>query len=84
MCSWSSWVFNHRELRDDAVALYADWMPAGVHVYTYLARATTPGDYSYPAALAEDMYRPHLFGRTEAGRFVVGQAPLAQASTPAP
>ncbi|MBK9371438.1 MAG: Ig-like domain-containing protein [Deltaproteobacteria bacterium] len=81
---WSSWVFNHRELRDDAVALYADWMPAGVHVYTYLARATTPGDYSYPAALAEDMYRPHLFGRTEAGRFVVGQAPLAQASTPAP
>jgi hypothetical protein len=32
----------------------------------------------------EDMYRPQLFGRTEAGRFVVGQAPVAQASPTAP
>ena len=75
---WSDWVFNHRELRDDAVVLYADWMPPGVHVYTYLARATTPGDYSHPAAHAEEMYRPEVFGRTEQGRFVVGTGPVAK------
>lgn len=68
----SSWVFNRRELRDDRVAIYADHMPAGIHVQTYLARATTPGDYAHPAATIEQMYTPDTFGRTEAGRFVVG------------
>jgi uncharacterized protein YfaS (alpha-2-macroglobulin family) len=68
----STWVFNRRELRDDSVALYADYMPAGIHVQTYLARATTPGDYAHPAATVEEMYAPEVFGRTESGRFVVG------------
>jgi uncharacterized protein YfaS (alpha-2-macroglobulin family) len=68
----STWVFNRRELRDDRVALYADHMPAGIHVQTYLARATTPGDYAHPAATVEQMYAPDTFGRTDAGRFVVG------------
>ena len=44
-----------------------------------MARATTPGDYAHPAAVVEQMYRPEVFGRTEAGRFVVGQAPVATA-----
>lgn len=68
----STWVFNRRELRDDRVALYADYMPAGIHVQSYLARATTPGDYAHPAATVEEMYAPDVYGRTEAGRFVVG------------
>jgi hypothetical protein len=71
---YSSWVFNRRELRDDRVALYADRMPAGIHVQSYLARATTPGDYAHPAATVEEMYAPDTFGRTESGRFVVGYA----------
>lgn len=77
MPSWSSWVFNHRELRDDGLALYANYMPAGIHTYQYLARATTPGDYALPAARVEEMYRPEVFGRTEADRFVVGAGPVA-------
>ena len=68
----STWIFNRRELGDDRVALYADHMPAGIHVQTYLARATTPGDYAHPAATVEEMYAPDVFGRTESGRFVVG------------
>jgi hypothetical protein len=68
----STWVFDRRELRDDSVALYADHMPAGIHVQSYLARATTPGDYAHPAATIEQMYAPDTFGRTDAGRFVVG------------
>lgn len=82
--TWSDWVFNHREMRDDAVALYATYMPAGIHVYSYYARATTPGDYAQPAASIEEMYRPEVFGRTESGRFVVGTAPVAQAEGAAP
>jgi len=75
--TWSSWVFDHRELRDDGLALFASWMPAGIHTYQYLARATTPGDYALPAARVEEMYRPEVFGRTEASRFVVGAGPVA-------
>ncbi len=71
--AWGSeWVFNRRELRDDEVVLYADHMPAGIHVQSYLARATTPGDYAHPAAMVEQMYAPDTFGRTNAARFVVG------------
>jgi uncharacterized protein YfaS (alpha-2-macroglobulin family) len=69
---WSSWVFNRRELHDDRVAFYATRMPAGVHVQSYLVRATTPGDYAHPAATVEEMYAPETFGRTAAARFVVG------------
>jgi uncharacterized protein YfaS (alpha-2-macroglobulin family) len=69
---WSSWIFNRRELHDDHVAFYATHMPPGVHVQTYLVRATTPGDYAHPAATVEEMYAPETFGRTQAGRFVVG------------
>ncbi|MCP4804516.1 MAG: hypothetical protein GY913_07135 [Proteobacteria bacterium] len=76
--TWSDWVFNHREIHDDRVTLYSNWMPAGIHVVNYVARATTPGDYSHPAATAEEMYRPENFGRTEQGRFTVGAAPVAQ------
>jgi len=77
--TWSDWVFVHRELRDEGVMLYADWMPAGVHTYSYVARATTPGEYSWPATTAEEMYRPENFGRTEQRRFTVGEAPVARA-----
>ena len=76
--TWSDWVFNHRELLDDRVVLYADWMPAGVHRYTYVARATTPGTYAHPAATAEQMYAPEVFGRTGGSTFVVGTPPVAQ------
>lgn len=75
--TWSDWVFNHRELRDQGVMLYADWMPAGVHTYTYMARATTPGTYSHPAATVEQMYAPEVFGRTGSDQFVVGTPAVA-------
>ena len=61
----SSWIFDRRELADDHVALYADYMPAGIHVQSYVARATTPGDFAHPAATIEQMYAPDVYGRTE-------------------
>jgi len=67
-----SWVFDHSEIADDEVRLYADYMPPGIHIYRYVARATTPGSYDHPPATAEEMYEPENFGRTAAGRFTVG------------
>jgi uncharacterized protein YfaS (alpha-2-macroglobulin family) len=73
----SPWVgafyspFNHVERRDDRVALFADILPPGVHTSSFLARATTPGDYVLAPARAEEMYTPEVFGRSDGGRFVV-------------
>ncbi len=71
-------AFNHTEIRDDRVLLFADYLWSGEYTYTYVARATTPGVYAYPPARAEMMYRPEVNGRTAGGRLVVqAPAPLA-------
>jgi alpha-2-macroglobulin len=66
---WSP--FNHTEMRDDRVVFFADDLPAGVHVASFVARATTPGDFMLKPAHAEEMYAPEVFGRSEGGRFPV-------------
>lgn len=60
-----SWMTFHRfEDYNDKVLLFADALAPGEHTYEYLVRAQTPGTYLYPAAQAEEMYHPELFGRT--------------------
>ncbi len=66
---WGS--FNHTEMRDDRVVLFADYLRRGEHTYTYLARATTPGTFVHPPAEAEAMYRPETRGQTATGTLVV-------------
>lgn len=66
---WGS--FNHTEIRDDRVLLFADRLLAGAHTYTYLARATTPGVFVHPPVQAEAMYSPEVMGRTATGRLTV-------------
>ncbi|MBN1335648.1 MAG: Ig-like domain-containing protein [Deltaproteobacteria bacterium] len=77
---WSDAVFDHRSMEDAGVAFHASIMPPGIHVTSYLARATTPGDYALPAATVQEMYRPEVFGRTSGDRFVVGSGAVARAS----
>ena len=63
--SQPSWQTFHRfEDYSDRVLLFADALAPGEHTYEYLVRAQTPGKYLYPAAQAEEMYHPELFGRT--------------------
>ncbi len=63
--SWYSFfAFSHQEKRDSMVVLFADRLPAGVYEYTYVARATTIGDFVIPPTRAEEMYQPETFGRT--------------------
>lgn len=66
---WGS--FNHTEIRDDRVLLFADHLRPGEHTYTYVARATTPGTFVHPPAQAKLMYQPATFGRTATGTLQV-------------
>lgn len=66
---WNPWDFS--EKRDDRVQLFMDRMYGGVYEYTYLARATTIGDFVVPPARAEEMYEPETFGRNATVRFKV-------------
>jgi uncharacterized protein YfaS (alpha-2-macroglobulin family) len=62
---WWDYNFDRVEQRDDRVVLFANDFPAGVYSHTYLARATTLGKFSAPAARVEEMYNPEVWGNTE-------------------
>jgi uncharacterized protein YfaS (alpha-2-macroglobulin family) len=63
--------FDRSEVRDDRVLFFADELPAGLHHYRYLARATTLGRFVLPPTRAEEMYEPEVFGRTAASEITV-------------
>ena len=42
-----------------------------MHSYSYIARATTPGDFIVPPSKAEEMYAPETFGRTATDRMII-------------
>jgi uncharacterized protein YfaS (alpha-2-macroglobulin family) len=68
---YDSYTFDRIEQHDDRVLLFADYFPAGVYSHSYLARATTVGQFSVPSARVEEMYDPHVFGRTTSFPFAV-------------
>jgi uncharacterized protein YfaS (alpha-2-macroglobulin family) len=63
--------FEHRELRDDRVVWSATTVYPGRYTLSYLARATTPGRFVRPPAVAEEMYDRAVFGRTEGSVFTI-------------
>ncbi|MGD0782786.1 MAG: hypothetical protein ABSA30_08010, partial [Candidatus Aminicenantales bacterium] len=63
--TWWWTGFNHVEVGDNRVALFADSLEAGVHTHRYLARALTPGTFTLPGSKAEEMYAPERFGRSD-------------------
>jgi uncharacterized protein YfaS (alpha-2-macroglobulin family) len=56
--------FNHFEMHDDRVLLFADSLPAGIHRHRYLARALSLGHFISPGTSAGEMYAPEVFGRS--------------------
>jgi uncharacterized protein YfaS (alpha-2-macroglobulin family) len=66
---WSP--FDHQERRDARLVLFADTLPPGVHVASFVARATTPGEWTLMPAQAEEMYAPEVYGRSDGGTFRV-------------
>ncbi|NLE76909.1 MAG: alpha-2-macroglobulin, partial [Chloroflexi bacterium] len=68
---WWWWQPTHSELRDEKVALFSTFLPQGTYEYTYLMRASLPGEYLTMPAQAYEMYFPEVFGRSDGGRFVI-------------
>jgi uncharacterized protein YfaS (alpha-2-macroglobulin family) len=63
--------FEHQNMRDERVEAFASLVWEGVHTYSYVARATTPGAFVVPPAKAEEMYHPETFGRGGTDRVIV-------------
>lgn len=68
---WTRTWYEHENLRDDRAEAFASLLWEGVHEYTYVARATTPGVFVVPPARAEEMYQPETFGRSGGTRVIV-------------
>jgi alpha-2-macroglobulin len=64
--------FDHENLRDDRVEAFASYLYGGTYDYTYVARATTPGEFVVPPAKAEEIYAPEVFGRSSSDRVNIG------------
>ncbi len=62
----------YTEARDDRYVAALD-LGDGVKDFTlaYVVRAVTPGEFKYPAVVAEDMYEPEATGRTAIGKLTV-------------
>jgi uncharacterized protein YfaS (alpha-2-macroglobulin family) len=60
---WRPEWFEHQNLRDERAEAFTSLLWEGVYKYSYIARATTPGDFVVPPAKAEEMYHPETFGR---------------------
>jgi alpha-2-macroglobulin len=59
---WGPW-YEHDNMRDERVEAFTSLLWEGVHEYSYVARATTPGKFVVPPTKAEEMYHPETFGR---------------------
>ncbi len=68
---WSRPWYQHQNLRDERVEAFTTLLRAGVFEYTYVARATTLGEFVVPPAKAEEMYSPETFGRSATDRVIV-------------
>jgi alpha-2-macroglobulin len=67
---WGPW-YQHENLRDERVEAFTTLLWEGVHKYSYIARATTPGTFIVPPTKAEEMYSPEIFGRAATEKVIV-------------
>jgi len=68
---WTRTWYEHSGLRDERAEAFTSYLWAGVHTYSYVTRATTPGEFVVPPAKAEEMYAPETFGRSATDKLVV-------------
>ena len=68
---WHRAWYEHENMRDERVEAFTSLLYAGVHTYTYTARATTPGEFVAPPVKAHEMYTPETFGNSATDRVVI-------------
>lgn len=59
------------EARDDRFVAALDLTNRDRYRMAYIIRAVTPGEFAIPGVVAEDMYDPEVFGRSEPGRITI-------------
>jgi uncharacterized protein YfaS (alpha-2-macroglobulin family) len=67
---WWHW-YSRSELRDDRVALFANYVSKGTYEYSYTFRATTPGQFNVIPAFSNEQYFPEVFGRSDGALFTI-------------
>ena len=68
---WRGTWYQHQNLRDNRAEAFSSLVWAGVHSYSYVASATTPGTFVVPPAKAEEMYQPETFGRSASAKVII-------------
>jgi uncharacterized protein YfaS (alpha-2-macroglobulin family) len=68
---WYGTWYEHQNLLDERAEAFTSLLWDGVYEYSYIARATTPGQFVAPPAKAEEMYSPEVFGRSSSDEVVV-------------
>jgi hypothetical protein len=51
--------------------LSSSYLPAGTYIYTYLARASTPGVFNVIPSTAQEFYFPEVYGRGAGSTFEI-------------
>ncbi len=73
----SRWNFYHQEIRHDSVRFYSDYLPAGNYHLSYAAQAIATGTFSALPTMAQEMYDPDVYGKTEGANVEVGEQETA-------
>ncbi len=78
----SRWSFYHQEIRHDSVRFYSDYLPAGNYHLSYAAQAIATGSFSALPAMAQEMYDPDVYGKTEGLTLKVNEAAIPAPAKP--
>jgi uncharacterized protein YfaS (alpha-2-macroglobulin family) len=64
-CWWWWWRwYEHSEYRDEKVVLFSNHLWRGTYTYTYMMRATLPGEFRVIPTTASEIYFPEVHGRS--------------------
>ncbi len=63
--------FSHIDIKDDRVLLFADHLYKGSYKYTYVIKLNHKWEYHNRPAVAEEMKKPEIWGRSWGEMFVV-------------
>jgi len=73
MMKFWPWFFTHTQLYDDHAEIYADYLPAGTHEFSYVMHTSLVGSFNVMPAYVTQSYFPETFGRSDGQMFVVSR-----------
>ncbi len=68
--NWYGW-FSHTDIKDDRVMLFAEHLYKGTYKYTYVIKLNHKGEYHHRPAVAEELKKPEIWGRSWGEKFEI-------------